>query len=69
MNRTITHCYDPLTVSASPVNHLGTVSELLPCCWRRFSPYGMRISVRPGPRTRVVHRVLPRRTRRPMLES
>lgn len=28
---------------------------------RRFSPFGMRISVRPGPRSRIVHRVLRRR--------
>ena len=58
MNKDFTHNRDMLTASASSADHFRAAEETLPCHWRRFGPFGTRISVRPGPRPRVVHRVL-----------
>lgn len=57
MNKDFTH-NDRLTASASSADHFRATAETLPCHWRRFSPFGTRISVRPGLRSRVVHRIL-----------
>jgi hypothetical protein len=48
MNKNFTHNEGLLTVAR----------ETLSCNGRRFGPFGTRISVRPGSRSRVVHRVL-----------
>ena len=69
MNKNFKHNDELLTASASQADHFRAANETLPCHWRRFGPFGMRISVRPGPRSRVVHRVLRKNERAGFLRA
>jgi molecular chaperone GrpE len=53
------HRFEPREDIGEPFDsNFRAADETLSCHWRRFGPFGNRISVRPGPRLRVVHRVL-----------